>query len=80
MVEKEFTDSRGSFHLCVLPSLSAKRVPAYIKAAVGCIHNSVFILTQVKWLPQMATHTIIKASEWQTYAHKGTASFDGMQS
>lgn len=80
MVDKESTNSCSSFHLCVRPSLNAKRVPAYIKAAVGCIHNSAFILTQVKWLPQMATHTIIKASKWQTCAHKGTASFDGIQS
>lgn len=79
VVEKEFTNSHGSFHLCVLPSLNVKRVLAYVKAAVGCMYNSVFILTQVKQLPQMATYTIIKVSEWQTCTQKGTAFFDGIR-
>lgn len=79
VVEKEFTNSCGSLHLCVLPSVNAKRLPAYIKAAAGCIRNSVFILTQVKELPQMATHTIIKVREWQTCAY-GRESSDGIQS
>lgn len=37
-------------------------------------------LTEVKQLPQMATHTIVKVREWQTCTHKGTTSFDGIQS
>lgn len=41
---RKFTNSSSSFHLCLLPSLSAKMLPAYVKAAVSCIHNSIFII------------------------------------